>query len=96
MNTEIAVQIVGVSDNLKLMGNYSGRGMWGSETAGVVGSHDDFMGSICELYKELMDDVITFSDDQSKIDEIFDTANKIQDAVSNIRTDSMGYDTIFY
>ena len=53
MNIDIAKAIVAESDDynddpLKLMESYSGRGMYGDQVAGVIGSQKQFMIAKCQ------------------------------------------------
>jgi len=95
MDIEIAKLLVD-HGSLTLHEEYSGRGMYGSTTAAVVGSTPDLLDSICEAYKSLMEDLNMDGLKDDQIDEVFKQAEEIQNAVTQIRTDSLGYDTIFY
>jgi hypothetical protein len=95
MKKEIAELLVD-HGSLELHEEYSGRGMYGSTTTAVVGSTPDLLNSICEAYKCLMEELNCDGLKDGQIDEAFSKAKEIQNAVTQIRTDSLGYDTIFY
>jgi hypothetical protein len=68
--------------DLEIHAAYSGRFMYGKTCFGVVGSITDLLGFIAALAIKLNDD--------NMADVMFDCI------VQDVRTDNMGYDTIFY
>ena len=79
MNIDLAKLLVDYSnDNLSLREEYSGRGMYGSTTAGVVGSLDDFDEAVKKIMKngdederQLYADEGRFSTDNMGLDYIW-------------------------
>ena len=66
--------------DLTLYEDYSGRGMFGKETAGIVGSDTTIMLAVAIAARNLLN---------PEFDQL------IQE-IKNIRTDSLGRDTIYY
>ncbi len=71
----------GTEDELTLYEGYSGRWMFGEETFGVTGSSSAFARATGMAAREFSDDL---------------EATDFLEGVGNIRTDSLGLDTIFY
>jgi hypothetical protein len=72
-----------LEDEFNLMPDYSGRAMYGQTCIALVGDTGDLMRFIAELIQVF--DVID--------PDAVDTVQSLADA---IRTDSLGYDTVFY
>ena len=72
-------------ENLSLYEGYSGRGMYGDTTDGVVGSHQAFNQTLAEIIRELPHDP-----------DLAEEADAIADALRNLQQDSMGRDRIWY
>ena len=81
MTLEFAKLLADHNSELDLREDYSGRGMCGNSTAGLVGSMNDFLQAVGEA--------IEFGDE----DEIHMIASELQ---SGVRTDSMGLSMIIY
>ena len=102
MEQQIAELIVGFGNDLRIHENYSGRGMYGSTTTGVTGSHSDFMNAIGEAFNELVQRAFCVDpNSEEKIDtdeyaEVEKLTEELSGVLGAMRTDSMGYDTIFY
>jgi hypothetical protein len=79
MEKELAEKIANIC-GLEVHEGYSGRGMYGAVTCGVVGD----MGVIMKLIIENADEFVDCD------------RNPIFEDVRGFRTDSMGYDTIIY
>lgn len=88
MKVEIARKIVeavedsGSGNEVELRENYSGRGMFGKQTAGVVGSLSDIIGAIAAVAFEMGnhgDDEVEFLREMRRL-----------------RTDNMGHNIIVY
>lgn len=73
-------------DNVKFYPKYSGRGMYGRECIGIVGSHTDCMNLIAEVIKNA---ALEYEDNRYKFNDIVDT-------LMNSEHDNMGYDIIMY
>jgi hypothetical protein len=71
---------------LTLSKNYSGRGMYGRETAGVVGNLGEIVQAIAAVAVEYAEN--------AEFDETINVDSFIKDM--NISIDSMGRDTIVY
>jgi len=77
-------EALSMSIDVELRKDYSGRGMFGDTTAGiVVESFDEFLTGIGDFLEYLTDDEI-------------ELANKVGKALMNIRTDNMGLKIIIY
>ena len=94
MTTELAKFLKSASDHCgsqecEIHENYSGRGMYGKTTAGVV------VRSVLDLFT----DVIHFVKERA---EFYPTGQEFGDTIpdlyhtSSLRTDNMGHDTILY
>lgn len=79
---------MGSDHELDLYENYSGRGMYGESTAGVV--CDDFAAFATALAAMLQ----TIADDEPGLCDRF--IEPIVDEMRKLRHDSMGRQTIFY
>ena len=66
--------------DLTLYEDYSGRGMFGKETAGIVGSDTTIMLAVAIAARNLLN---------PEFDQLIQ-------GIKNIRTDSLGRDTIYY
>lgn len=82
MDKKAAEILADYNYELEVYEDYSGRGMYGSTTTGIVGSQSDLFSAIGE---------VMMSGDEEDI-EIVGTALR----EDTIRTDSMGMQTIFY
>lgn len=81
MKLEFAELLVDYNSDLELRDDYSGRGMCGNSTAGVVGSMNDVLQAI--------GDAIEYGDE--------DELQIIQEGCqAGVRTDSMGLSMIIY
>lgn len=69
--------------DLEVYDNYSGRGMYGTKTCGVVGNLRDLIASVAIASRE-------FKDEESYSHEDF------VDDLQNMRTDNLGRDFIYY
>lgn len=81
---EILTDELGVLIEIELREIYSGRGMYGDTTSGVV------VDSMTDFLSGLGDWLDTMHEDD------FDTAKKLGEAIRNVRTDSMGKSIIIY
>lgn len=96
MQREIAKRIVvNTFGTLSLHENYSGRGMYGKTTTGIVGSLSDFLESISNLFVDYSAEMMDEEDEQMK-ELIMNNVHDLADAVRELQTDNMGMDTIFY
>jgi len=88
MEKNIAEKIVENSVfEMTLREDYSGRGMYGSETAGIVtDSIGNVLYSAIKLVKSMIDDPESYDFDVEDLAE----------AMENIKTDSMGLSMIIY
>ena len=68
--------------NMQIREDYSGRGMFGRTCFGLV--YSGTAGQLCACFLRAMDDDGT------------GTAQELADLLDDMRTDSMGYDTIYY
>lgn len=69
----------------ELRENYSGRGMYGKETCGVVfDSERDFFHTLADMVKDGMED------------NSADIMELLPEALKNLQTDSMGKSIIYY
>jgi hypothetical protein len=66
--------------------DYSGRGMFGSKTHGVTGKYHSFAAAVAEASANLVED---HGKDSTKWTDFLED-------LENLRTDSMGLDSIFY
>lgn len=92
MKKEIAELIVENSYDMDIHEDYSGRGMFGNTTTGIVcDSEKDFYNAIGELYMEMIKDAIIEA-------EYYDMkpAQELTETIGRIRVDNMGYRYIFY
>ncbi len=109
MKLETAKKIVEAAENIggldvKLHDNYSGRCMFGRNTAGVVfGSLGELLKSVAYAAKEMAEednpeDGLIGDDPDSNENVNYDPfqLEKFIEDLSNVRTDSMGRDTIIY
>ena len=82
MNLELVEILVEYSNyELENYGEYSGRGMFGEKTLAITGDSGTF-------YEAVKNACLDCTDAEKEILRNFD--------LSAIRTDSMGYETIFY
>ena len=98
MRTSSAKAIVGAADNLGLPvshhENYSGRGMFGKTTDGVVGKINDIIASAAYAASLLKEDYFSDCSDISRHGE-----KKHDDLIhdlQHVRTDNMAMDIIVY
>lgn len=91
MKLENAQRIVKAAEDMgldvTLREGYSGRGMYGKTTAGVIGCHGDIIKSIAYAAAQLGSEAARFEDDDSDADFIEDM---------DLSMDNMGLDYIFY
>jgi hypothetical protein len=84
-----ASEVIGLS--LEHREDYSGRGMYGSDTHAIVGSQSDFMQACCYAAA-----TIEPPTDDTPDDDIFDLDEFIQE-IGCLRTDTMGrHDQVWY
>ena len=81
MDAKIAEEIAYHAD-LEIRDDYSGRGMYGEETHGLVGDMDSFVEGLIETTIMAVED---------EDDELLDKLRRFR-----LRTDSMGLEMIFY
>jgi hypothetical protein len=74
-----------LEDQFTLMPDYSGRGMYGRTCIALVGNTGDLLRFAAEL-AQIGDDTDTDTD----------AADMLQIMADTVRTDSLGYDTVFY
>ena len=79
---DLLVDFAGDED-LTLHEDYSGRGMYGDRTSGVVGESSAFNRALAEFIREAQ-----YQDE--------DDCNAVADALRNLRQDSMGLRMIWY
>jgi hypothetical protein len=72
-----------LEDQFTLMPDYSGRGMYGRTCIALVGNTGDLLRFTAEL-AQIGDDTDT------------EAADTLQIMADTVRTDSLGYDTVFY
>lgn len=65
---------------LEIRKDYSGRGMYGETTCGVVGDSSDFYEAVGEVIRE----------------GEYEEREELAEFISNMKQDSMGMQTIFY
>jgi hypothetical protein len=83
MHKKVAALLADISGG-DLRTDYSGRGMFGKETAGVViDSIGDLLGAVLNEAEDMAENIQVLRDEGVEIPQGF-------------RTDSMGYDTIIY
>ena len=78
-------------DPLSLRDNYSGRGMYGSETWAVSGDEHVFNTSVVGCVKDIIED--------NETDDMCALANKVEEflnATLGATTDSMGMGVVWY
>ena len=80
MNIKTAELIAEAHDGLEVYENYSGRGMYGETTSGVVGSTDDFHWALAEIMESYSQH----------------SREKVAEALRCLQRDNMGLDMIFY
>ena len=80
MKKEVAELLEYNNYDIEVRDDYSGRGMYGQETYGVVCSQDDYNQAVAEVMRS--------GTEQER--------ELLADALLNMRTDSMGMDMIFY
>ena len=85
MKKSTAELIVEASDNLELYEDYSGRGMFGSKTYGVTGKYASFVVAVADASATVVEDHGKSTEWEEFIEDL-----------ENLRTDSMGLDSIFY
>lgn len=94
MKPAIAKAIIEASDtiglSLELRKNYGGRGMYGGVTHAVVGKHSEFYQAIAYAAGTIQEP----NEDES-LDEVFDL-DQFCDEMGSLRSDNMGYDTVWY
>ena len=66
--------------------NYSGRGMYGRECFGIVGTMEDYSNFLLGLTTVFYD----------QVGDIYEARGLVHRFTECVSTDSMGYDTIFY
>lgn len=76
-------------DGIRMHTNYSGRGMFGSQTTAVVGTSSDLMIALATIILESYFDH-HFFDSQNDMEEFVDDIRK------RFRSDQFGRETIFY
>lgn len=93
MDKDLAETLVQVlEDNgidAELRESYSGRGMYGKATSGVV-----LKGNIGDVLAAVINNATCFIAEEEEPVEFFDLSEKF--SIHNIRTDSMGLDMIVY
>lgn len=92
MKQEIAELIVENGYDMELYEDYSGRGMFGDTTTGVVCDNlNVFLASVSEIFFEMILDAKDLGDD-------FDTesAEILSKSVGRIRVDNLGKNIIIY
>jgi hypothetical protein len=72
-----------LEDNFTLLPDYSGRGMLGQACIALVGDTGDLLRLVAEL--------VATCDDTDTVD-----TDTVQVMADTVRTDSLGYDTVFY
>lgn len=82
MKKSVAQLFEGIGE-LSIYEDYSGRGMYGAKTVGVVGSHEDWYRALAEIMR--VADEITEEE-----------RHDIAEAIESIRIDNMGLDLIYY
>lgn len=94
MKKEVAEILVEHSEEeLKLYENYSGRCMFGSHTSGVYGNPRAIFIAIGNLLMEI-DSGAAFIQEQFEEADIYIT--DVVNALTDIQSDSLGLDTIWY
>ena len=78
-------ELTGDDEGLTLREDYSGRGMYGEKTAGVVGNLSEFLVAIAYVG-------ITMGKDGIDENECYEFV----EAISKLETDNMGRQMIFY
>lgn len=94
MDLELAETLVQVCEDygieVSLRESYSGRGMYGKDTAGVVLEE----GDIGDLLAAVINNATCFIAEEEEPVEFFDLAERFE--VNKFRTDSMGRGMILY
>ena len=89
MKKSTAKLIVEAAENLdlylELCEDYSGRGMFGTKTQGIVGKYSSFVVAVAEASATVVEDHGKSTEWEEFIEDL-----------ENLRTDSMGLDSIFY
>lgn len=77
--------------------SYSGRGMYGEETAAIVGDIGDVMACVAQAVADLVEEreMHSANGNDERLDELVDVDDFIADMMK-IRTDSMGFSTVLY
>lgn len=93
MNRELAEALVQALEDegidAELREDYSGRGMYGKTTAGVV-----FDGDIGGVLQAVINNATCFIQEEDEPVDFFDLCERF--SVGNLRTDGMGLQTILY
>jgi hypothetical protein len=88
-----AAEVIGL--DLELRADYSGRGMYGSETVAIVGSDRDFRQAICYAAGTIGDQPLP-ADPGEDPEDVFDL-DQFCEEVAGLRTDSVGRSsTVWY
>lgn len=77
--------------------SYSGRGMYGDETAAIVGDVGDVMACVAQAMADLVEEreANEHYDRDEENDSLVDPEDFVADMMK-IRTDSMGFSTVLY
>lgn len=93
MDRELAEALVQVLEDegidASLRESYSGRGMYGKETAGVV-----LDGDVTDILRAVINNATVFVQEEDEPVDFFDLCEKF--SVGNLRQDSMGLRVIIY
>lgn len=93
MDLELAETLVQVLEDdgieARLEESYSGRGMYGKTTAGVV-----LDGSLADVIRAVINNATCFIQEEEEPIEFFDLSERF--SVGNLRQDSMGLGMIIY
>jgi len=93
MDLELAEVLVQVLEDegieAELRESYSGRGMYGKETAGVV-----LDGDVTDILRAVINNATCFIQEEEEPVEFFDLSERF--SIGNLRQDSMGMGVIVY
>ena len=93
MDLELAETLVQVLEDegieASLRESYSGRGMYGKETVGVV-----LDGDVGDILRAVINNATCFIQEESEPVEFFDLSERF--SIGNLRQDSMGLGVIVY
>ena len=95
MDKEFVNGLIETNEELQIYEDYSGRGMFGATTTGIVGTFDGFFSAVGEYAHELVHNALDAKGTGDRV-ECLSKSEAFSESMRSLRWDNLGRQFIFY